>query len=855
MSLTHRFNCPLANGVHARPASALEAVARGFAATVAMINERTGHAANAKSVLSLVGADIRHQDACALQVSGPDEQTAFPELVTFLTEVFPHCDDALPTVVKSNRTVQLPPSFRSDGVALLLGTPVVPGIGQGRIVQIGKFRIPAAIPTDNAADSSVELHALEKALPQLSAWYDQRIAATAKGVERELLDAHRAMARDPELRHLLTEAVLKNHRTAAGAIADAEAHLSAMLTASGSTLLRERALDIQDICIQLLKLIYGPAAVAADFQLTEDAIVAAEALTPGQFLGLARKFFKGLVLAQAGTTSHTVILARSFGIPTLAGVEHLASAKFEGQDAVVDAEAGALVTNLTEATRGYYVLEQRRFGERQKRVSQFVAQPAATRDGHRLEVDANLAIADEAARAFAAGAEGIGLFRTEMLFLDRESAPDEQEQFEAYRTVLLAAGDKPVVIRTLDIGGDKPLDYLKLPAEENPFLGYRALRIYPEFEALFRTQIRALVRASAQGRLKLLLPMVAIVDEVRWTKKIIAEEQAKCAAEGIPFDRTMPVGAMIEVPAAALILKELCAELDFFNIGSNDLLQYFMAADRANPRVAGLFNDLQPGFLRFLKQIVEGIHEHKKEVCLCGEMGGQPRLLPLLAGLGLDSISCATPAIANLKPALAQLILPDCQHLLNAALGCATNDEVSRLLDEFAGTTCAPLLDPELILMDAESGSKEEAVKLAVDRLYVLGRTDEPHAIAEAVWQREATYSTAFGHGFAVPHCKSNAVQSNSLVLVKLHTPVTWNTGEPPVRVVILLAIREKNGAMEHLKVLSRLARQIMHEEFRQRIENETSADALCALLRDTLQTEPGHTTTSSKTNLAPTAS
>lgn len=835
MSLNYRFSCPLPNGIHARPASAIEAVARGFAAGVTVVNERTGYVANAKSVLSLVGGDIRHQDPCLLQISGPDEPAAFAAMTQFLADVFPHCDDALPGVVKSRGAVPLPPSFQGGSVALFPGTPVVSGIGQGRVVQIGKFRIPTTIPTDNATDPSAEQQRLEKALQQLSGWYEQRITATVSGAERGVLNAHRAMARDPELHRLLLEAVTTRRRTAAGAIADAEAHLSSVLIASDSALLRERALDVQDICLHLLKLIYGPAAIAADLRLTDDSVIVAEALTPGQFLSLDRQFFKGLVLTHAGATSHTVILARSFGIPTLVSVENLPVATIEGSEAVVDAEAGALVTQLTPAARSYYRLEQRRLVERQKRIERFASQPASTRDGHRLEIGANIAVADEAARAFAAGAESIGLFRTEMLFLDRPAAPDEQEQFEAYRQVLVAAGERTVVIRTLDIGGDKPLDYLRLPAGENPFLGYRAVRIYPEFESLIRTQIRALIRASAHGKMNLLVPMVSTMEEVRWIKKVIAEEQAVCAAEKTPFNPAMPVGAMVEVPAAAFILNELCAELDFFNIGSNDLLQYFMAADRANPQVAGLFNHLQPSFLRLLRQIVEGVHARNKKVCLCGEMAGQLEALPLLAGLGLDSISCAAPAIVKLKTVLAGLTQAEGHRLVGSATACTTVKEVSGLLEKFAAPAQVPLLDPELIILDADAATKEEAVKLAVDRLYVLGRTEEPNLVAAAVWQREAAYSTAFGHGFAIPHCKSNAVYSSSLVVVKLRAPVVWNAEDAPVRLLVLLVIRENNGAAEHMKIFSRLARQIMHEEFRNRLETETSADALCSFLQESL--------------------
>jgi fructose-specific phosphotransferase system IIA component len=475
--------------------------------------------------------------------------------------------------------------------------------------------------------------------------------------------------------------------------------------------------------------------------------------------------------------------------------------------------------------------------ERQERVQRFTMHRATTQDGHPIEIGANIATSDEAAAIIAAGADGIGLFRTEMLFLDRTSAPLENEQLETYQLVLEAIRGLPVIIRTLDIGGDKPLNYLHLPAEENPFLGYRALRIYPEFELLFRTQVRALIRASATGPLKLLLPMIATVDEARWIKAIILEEQTKCTAENVPFDPFMPVGAMIEVPSAAFAMDALCHEFDFFSIGSNDLLQYFMAADRSNARLAGLYNPLQPSFLRLLKLIVDAAHKNKKWIGVCGEVGGQIRLLPLLAGLGLDELSMAAPVIADIKAGLSVLRMTDCRQLLDTALGCATADEVAALLERFAEQHSAPLIDPELIILNSNATTKEEVIKQAVDRLFILGRIESSRIVEDSIGQREKSYSTGFGHGFAIPHCKSDAVRFNSLVMIKLRVPVPWNSlDNQPVSTVILFAVRETNSATEHMKVFAKLARQVMNSSFRARLEVENNTTSLCTFLNETLR-------------------
>ncbi|MGD0743716.1 MAG: phosphoenolpyruvate--protein phosphotransferase [Verrucomicrobiota bacterium] len=837
MPLKHHFVCSLPNGVHARPASSLEEASRGFASEVILLNQRTGRTANAKSVLAIIGADIRYQDPCVLTVSGPDEQEAIAAMTAFVDDTLPHCDDALPSSPATNGAARLPPGLREAGVTVHHGSPVVPGIASGRIVQMGGFKVPASLAANAAANPEIEWRKLDDALQKVIASYDRQIAAAGRKIVAGLLKAHRSIARDVEFHQQLHDAVFKNLRTAAGAIAAAEEHFSAMLAKSSSALLRERVPDIQDVCLQLLREAYGSAVVAMDTRLDGDSIIVADSLTPGQFLALNRNALKGLVLARADSTSHTVILARSFGIPTLAGLHDLANTRLNGQEAVLDADAGILLTNLTDAARRYYAMEHKRLVERQSRLRQFAARPAATRDGHRLEIAANIVAADEAAAVFAAGAEGIGVFRTEMLFLGRDAAPGETEQFEAYRRVLEAAGDCPVIIRTLDIGGDKALKFLNLPDEDNPFLGCRGARLYSKMEPLFRTQLRALIRASAHGRLKLMIPMVTTVVEARWLKKIVAEEQARCAAAGTAFDAAMPVGAMIEVPAAAFAMDALAGELDFFSIGSNDLLQYFMAADRTNGRVAGLYNPIEPPFLRLLKLVVDGAHRHKKWIGLCGEMGGQSQYLPLLGGLGLDEISAASPAIGGLKAELAEMTLPACRQLLDAAMNCTTAGEVSALLAQFAVYHVMQLLDPELVMLDVDAATKEEVVRQAVNRLYVLGRTEEPRRVEEAVWARETAYSTGFGHGFAIPHCKTDTVKFNSLAVLKLRRPVVWGSLDgQPVRVVILLTIRETNSATEHMKIFARLARRVMDEHFRQELEEEMDATGLCAFLRKSLQ-------------------
>ena len=829
------LTCPLPNGVHARPASALEAVTRRFACRITMANERTGDSANAKSVLGVVGLNIRFGDCCTIDAEGADAREATLALQRFVAEDLAHCDDALMSASLLAGERPLPPLLRRANAEVLRGASVVPGIGRGRVVRLGALVIPEA-PLDGAViDADRELARLDAGLRGLDAQYERQLADGGAEVAMTLLRAHHAIARDPALGEFLASAVRERGHSAERAIAAADAHFSAMLAASGSQLLRERALDIRDVCGALYQEIHGGDRTDRA-RLTCDAVCIADQLTPGELLALDRTFLKGLVLAHSSTTSHTIVLARSFDIPTLTGVEGLGDPALDGREVVVDADLGVLVTASSAGVSRYYEMERARLGGRQARLRHGSQAPAATRDGRGVEIGANIATSEETSGAVAAGADGIGLFRTEMLFVNRDAPPDEEEQFAAYRAALTAAAGKPVIIRTLDVGGDKPIAYLRLPTEENPFLGYRAVRMYPEFHEMTRTQLRALVRASAFGQLKLMVPMISRLDEVRWIRRMIVEEQQACASAGVAHDPSMQVGAMVEVPAMAFQLDQFCKELDFFSVGTNDLLQYFLAVDRGSERVAGLYEPMAPSFLRLLAKIVGDIHAAGRWVGACGELAGQESALPLLVGLGFDELSMAAPRIAAAKAGVRALDSTSCATLLGEAMACADARDVERLLAEFDGRPSKPLVTPELMVLDADYATREEAIKAAVDLLYVTGRTEHPRDIESAVWDRESVYATGFGHGFAIPHCKTDAVAANSLAILRLRRPVDWDSLDgQPVSVVVLLAIRESEGADAHLKVLATLARRLMHEDFRRRLEQEEDATALCAFVKESI--------------------
>ncbi|HEX7958627.1 MAG TPA: phosphoenolpyruvate--protein phosphotransferase, partial [Terriglobales bacterium] len=532
------------------------------------------------------------------------------------------------------------------------------------------------------------------------------------------------------------------------------------------------------------------------------------------------------------------ILARSFGIPTIVGVKDALLALPARCEAVVDANRGFVVLDVTPEVGRFYQRELDTLRRRGATLSRFANLRAATTDGQPLEVAANVSSGEEVIAAFERGADAVGLFRTEILLSARESLLSEVQQFEIYAQAARAAGGRPVIIRTLDVGGDKPLPQLNLPRETNPFLGFRGIRIYPEHRELFRAQLRAIVRASAVGRVWLMAPMVSSLSEVLWLRSEIAEVHDELRAENIPFDPAMPVGMMIEVPSVAFVIEQLCTELDFFSIGTNDLSQYFFAVDRDNPRVRKLSNVAQPSFLRLLKQIVGEVHKYGKWIGMCGEMAGDIRCLPLLVALGLDEISVPSSEIAALKERIARLSASNCRELFTSTSQCRDPHEVIALLQRVSLVTHeSPLLDPELIIFSSQSETKEEVIREIVDTFFIAGRTADPEGVEEAVWKRESVYSTGLGYGFAIPHCKTDAVSSGCLAILKLQKPVEWGSLDgAPVRIVILLALRETDTSIRHMQVFAKLARKLMDEHFRDELQRFDDADEILNLMSNELE-------------------
>lgn len=831
------FVCSLSDGLHARPASQLAEVAIEYASDCLITNLRTGSVASLKSVLAILATDIRQGDRCIVQVRGSDEQAAHSALLRFVEQVLPTCDVPLAGLHPTAASTTLPRTLQTAGVKGYFGSPVSRGLGRGKVIPLSGMALPRDLKGRAASDPQSELAQIKRAMAAVRGRIQEKLAHPQSPTEAAVLQADLAIASDVSLSQKLAEHISQG-KSAGQAVMEAGAFFIDLLRHSESEYIRERALDIEEICLHLLQEIYGVDLQTAAIELREPSVVVAETLAPQQLLGLERQWLKALVLEHSGATSHVVILARSLGIPTLTGVKNARGILSAGQEVVVDAIRGFVVPQSSPAVQKFYEREQKTLELRREFLPVPATGPAITTDGETLEVAANASSYEELSLAFEKDADGIGLFRTEMAYLQRRRPPSEEEQFAIYAEAARAAAGRPVIIRTFDLGGDKDAPYLNLPPEDNPFLGYRGVRIYSEHHELLQAQLRAILRASAFGQVQVMAPMISSLDEVRQFKASISEAMQDLARKGIAFRSDIRIGVMIEVPSAGFILDQLCAAVDFFSLGTNDLNQYFLAADRDNPKTAELSDVLHPGFLRFLKRIVEEIHAAGKWVGMCGEMAAEVRYLPVLIGLGLDEISLPAPGIPGVKRAVAQLSAAECQRALANIVECEEKSEIEELIERAQPARSAqPLLSKELVLLGSQSKDKEEAMQEIVDAFYIAGRTEDRQRLEEALWSREAVYATDFAHGFAVPHCKTEAVTADSIGVVRLNQAIDWGSADSkPVNMIIMMAMRKSQNPSRHLEIFSKLARKLMNEDFRGHLLTVGNAHDMATYLAQQLE-------------------
>ena len=563
----------------------------------------------------------------------------------------------------------------------LYGLGASAGVGIGRIVCVREE--PLDYTGAVYAGAQAEKQRLQRAAVQFCAQTQAmaaRVREQAGESEAAILDGQVEMLNDPVLRAQIDEAI------DAGAVAEAAVDSVCTMYAGvfdglDDELMRQRAADVRDLCARLLGLLLGRAPVDLG-ALPAGTVLAARELTPSMTVGLDSAHAAAIVTETGGPASHAAILARALELPAVLSVPGLMDAVQDGMAAAVDGGAGEVALAPDEAAEAAYRAKRAAWLREKDALKAYRAGPTLDADGRQVKLYANIGRPDEAAAAAAAGAEGVGLLRTEFLFMDRLCAPGEDEQCAAYCRAAQAFGAREVIVRTLDAGGDKPVDYLHMPKEENPFLGQRAIRYCLDEPALFKTQLRALLRAAARHPgLRIMLPMVTCLDEVRAARALLKACAEELDAEGVPHAADVPLGVMIETPSAALIADLLAREADFFSIGTNDLTQYVMAADRGNAQVQRLYTPLQPGVLRCIRGVIEAGRAARIPVGMCGEAAADPRMIPLLLHFGLDEFSVNAASIPATRRTIAQWDGAKAAQAAEAALRCATADEVARALD------------------------------------------------------------------------------------------------------------------------------------------------------------------------------
>lgn len=566
---------------------------------------------------------------------------------------------------------------------MIKGIPVSPGIAFGKafVYHAAEFTVPlTSIATDQIdAEISRFLRARAETIIQLEA-----IMAKARisfgDEEAEIFEGHIMMAEDEELEEEIADFIRTNRKCAEAAVDYATNQQCAVLHALDDEYLRERATDMRDIGDRLIKNLMGIDSMSlAD--IDEEVILVAKDLTPSETAQINLNFVKGFITDLGGRTSHTSIMARSLELPAIVGTANVTGQVRHGDSVVLDALNNEFVAQPSPAQIDHYTRQQLAWQSEREELSRLRTLPAQTLDGHCVELCANIGGVHDCAGAERNGAQGVGLFRTEFLFMDRDRLPDEEEQLASYRAVAKAMSGHPVIIRTMDIGGDKELPYLDLPHEMNPFLGWRAIRISLERREILHTQLRAILRASAFGKLRIMFPMIISVEEIRELKTELDKYKAELRAENHAFDENLEVGVMVETPAAAAIVHHLAKEVDFFSIGTNDLTQYTLAVDRGNEKIAHLYNPMTPAVLTLIKQVIDASHKEGKWTGMCGELAGDEAAALVLLGMGLDEFSMSALSIPRIKRLIRSTRFDQAQKMAARILSMPTAHEISEYID------------------------------------------------------------------------------------------------------------------------------------------------------------------------------
>ncbi|GAB4493134.1 MAG: phosphoenolpyruvate--protein phosphotransferase [Anaerolineales bacterium] len=562
----------------------------------------------------------------------------------------------------------------------------IQGIGASPGIAIGPayrfepedLHFSTSLVKDRQAEWQRMTHALQTAQSQLQEIYAHAQNELASE-QSAIFEAHLQMLQDPDLQTAIQNAILHDGKNAESALTESAEQYALQLEALDDEYFRARAADIRDITRRCLRILLGKPQLKVTLQ--QASILVATDLTPSDTVSLDKTRLLGFCTAEGGPTSHTAILAKSLGIPAVVGAGAEIFSAREGEILILNANQGQVILQPASEVLSQFKQAQAAAKDRAGQERALAHQPAITQDGKKVEVAANVGNLDDARTAVALGAEGIGLLRTEFLYLERQTEPDEEEQFQAYRAIFEIMGNKPVVIRTLDVGGDKELPYINLGQEENPFLGWRAIRMCLDNPDFFKTQMRAILRAAVGHDIRIMFPMIATVREVKQARALLEEARSELKRAHIPIGEHIQIGIMIEVPSAAIMADQLAKVVDFFSIGTNDLTQYTLAAERTNKRLAHLAHALDPAILRLIAQVIKEGHKAGIWIGMCGEMAGDERAIPLLLGMGLDEFSMAPALIPHAKAVIRTCNTQACMQLAAQALEMADYSEVKALLE------------------------------------------------------------------------------------------------------------------------------------------------------------------------------
>ncbi|AXW87034.1 phosphoenolpyruvate--protein phosphotransferase [Lonsdalea britannica] len=568
---------------------------------------------------------------------------------------------------------------------MISGILVSPGIAFGKalLLKDDEIVINRKKITAEQVDQEVErfLAGRAKASQQLEAIKNK--AAETLGPEKEaIFEGHIMLLEDEEFEQEIISLIKDDHASADAAASSVIENQAKALEELDDEYLKERAADMRDIGKRLLKNILGMNIVdLGDIQ--DEVILVANDLTPSETAQLNLKKVLGFITDIGGRTSHTSIMARSLELPAIVGTSDATKQVKSGDFLILDGVNNTIYQNPSQDIIDKLKEVQQQFISEKQELAKLKDLPAVTLDGHQVEVCSNIGTVRDVAGAERNGAEGVGLYRTEFLFMDRDSLPTEEEQFQAYKAVAEAMGAQAVIVRTMDIGGDKDLPYMNLPKEDNPFLGWRAIRICLDRKEILHSQLRAILRASAFGKLRIMFPMIISVEEVRTLKAELEMLKAQLKEEGKAFDESIEVGVMVETPAAATIAHHLAKEVDFFSIGTNDLTQYTLAVDRGNELISHLYNPMSPAVLTLIKQVIDASHAEGKWTGMCGELAGDERATLLLLGMGLDEFSMSAISIPRIKKIIRNANYGDAKALAEQALAQPTAEELSNLVNRF----------------------------------------------------------------------------------------------------------------------------------------------------------------------------